>query len=133
ASDEEMDDAEPAATPTDEEELDSLDAAPIEEAPPARVSVEQLTARAKLLGRQEVRRILQSLLLVAERPVTLAQLEEATLVPADALQEGLQGLQEEWREGASGMVLAEVAEGWQLRTDPSNAEYVRRLLQVKAQ
>jgi segregation and condensation protein B len=39
----------------------------------------------------------------------------------------------ELREGVSGIVLHEVAGGWQLRTDPGSAEYVRRFLRVKPQ
>jgi segregation and condensation protein B len=37
------------------------------------------------------------------------------------------------REGVNGIVLYEVSGGWQLRTDPVNAEYVRRFLRVKPQ
>ena len=38
-----------------------------------------------------------------------------------------------YREGVSGIVLHEVSTGWQLRTCPTSAEFVRRFLQVKPQ
>ena len=37
------------------------------------------------------------------------------------------------REGISGVVLQEVGGGWQLRTDPGSAEFVKRYLKVKPQ
>src|SRR3954452_16248614 len=42
-------------------------------------------------------------------------------------------LQGHYRDGVRGIVLAEVAGGWQFRTDSSVAEHVRRFLKVKPQ
>jgi segregation and condensation protein B len=110
-----------------------LEAANIEESPPALEPFEQLAARGELLSRDQVRMVLQSLLFVADRPLALRPLHDATGIPEAALQEGLERLQDEWRGGQSGIVLSQVGEGWRLRTDASTAEYVRRLLQVKPQ
>jgi segregation and condensation protein B len=110
-----------------------LEAANIEESPPAPETFEQLAARGESLTPTEVRLVLQSLLLVADRPLGLSELHDATGIPETALQSALTLLEEEWHEGRSGVVLLQVGEGWQLRTEPSTAEYVRRLLQVKPQ
>ncbi len=76
----------------------------------------------------------RALLFVSDKPLTLDQLFEATgHRPRADHQEALDQIAGIHRDGISGVVLHEVAGGWQFRTDPHSAEYVRRFLQVKPQ
>jgi segregation and condensation protein B len=70
--------------------------------------------------------VLESLLFVVDHPLTLDKLcsileEYERKVIAAAIDE----LLEDYRQGSRGIYLAEVAGGWQLRSRPENAEYLR--------
>lgn len=71
--------------------------------------------------------IIESLLFAADKPLNLPQLRhlsgERNL---GAIQAVLDGLVEDYRE--RGVVLGELAGGYQFRTHPSTAEYVQRLI-----
>jgi segregation and condensation protein B len=75
-----------------------------------------------------IRTIVESLLFVAEGPLTLDRLagilEE---FERSTIREALQLLRSEYAAGQRGILLEEVAGGWQFRTDPGNADYVRRM------
>jgi segregation and condensation protein B len=77
--------------------------------------------------------VLESVLFVAPTPLNLDQLFETTGIDRAKLAKGLEALQGERREGVSGIVLHEVAGGWQLRTAPEAADSVKRFLKVKPQ
>jgi segregation and condensation protein B len=77
--------------------------------------------------------VIQSLLFVTDKPLSLDQLFESTGIERSLIQKALEKLAGSLREGVSGVVLHEVAGGWQLRTDPGSAEYVRRFLRVRPQ
>ncbi|HVE87201.1 MAG TPA: SMC-Scp complex subunit ScpB [Myxococcales bacterium] len=94
---------------------------------------DKLAQRSRRLSPERVRTVVQSLLFVADRPLALEQLYEATGIDRERLKEALEKLAGMHREGVSGIVLQEVGGGWQLRTDPGSAEYVRRFLKVKPQ
>jgi segregation and condensation protein B len=94
---------------------------------------DKLVQRSRQLSPQEVQGLLQSLLLVAEKPLSLQELCHCTGLERERIKEEMQSLAALHRPGVSGIVLFEVAGGWQLRTDPSHAEYVRRLLRAKPQ
>ena len=133
--------------PFSEEEIAKVQEGPagdpeLEELAPAEIDAaaeepetpfEKLVTHGKRLSVARVKTIVESLLLVSEKPLTLQQLHETTGVVPERILEALQALQGERREGISGIVLVEVAGGWQLRTDPGAAEYVRRFLKVKPQ
>jgi segregation and condensation protein B len=61
------------------------------------------------------------------------EIQGATGLDPDRAKKALAALAGDHREGVSGIVLHEVAGGWQLRTSPGNAEYARRFLRVKPQ
>jgi segregation and condensation protein B len=72
--------------------------------------------------------VIESLLFVVDHPLTLDKLcfileEYERKVIAAAIDE----LLEDYRQGSRGIYLAEVAGGWQLRSRPENADYLRRL------
>ncbi len=147
---------EPSSEPTLEEmpqavearledpELEELEAAPIEQqvdeeasAEGAGVGAAELTfdkieSRARKLSPEQARSIVESILFVADKPLGLEALRACTGLEAAAVKEACASLAEEGRAGR-GVVLNEVAGGWQFRTSPANAEYVRRFLKVKPQ
>ena len=72
--------------------------------------------------------ILESMLFVAEDPLTLDRL--AGLLEEyerGAIRAALTELHEVYAPGQRGIVLEEVASGWQFRTDPGHADYIRRM------
>jgi segregation and condensation protein B len=120
--------------PEGDPELDELDAAEIEatnEDP--ETTFEKLASKGKRISDDRARTILESLLFVTEKPLALEQLVEATGFAPEKITKCLSKLAGLRREGISGIVLHEVGGGWQLRTDPGAAEYVRRFLKVKPQ
>jgi segregation and condensation protein B len=71
--------------------------------------------------------ILESLLLVADRPLSAREIRELLgETDAAAVDEALSSLVA--RYDGRGIQLAEISGGWQLRTHPDNAAYVQRLL-----
>jgi segregation and condensation protein B len=114
-------------------ELEGVEPADIDERPLEFEPFDRLAQKSRRLPAERVRTIVESLLFVTDRPVTVEQLHEATGIDRPLLVSALQSLGEIHRAEASGIVLSEVAGGWQLRTDPGSAEYVRRFLRVKPQ
>lgn len=118
--------------PQGDPELDELDAAEID-APDLETPFEKIVAQAKRLSPAQVRNVVESLLFVAPQPLSVDQLYEATGIARERLGPALESLQAERREGVSGVVLSEVGGGWQFRTAPESADFVRRFLKVKPQ
>ncbi|ABS26324.1 SMC-Scp complex subunit ScpB [Anaeromyxobacter sp. Fw109-5] len=94
---------------------------------------EKLAAAAKRLSAERVRTIMETLLFLAERPLTSEELRQATGVDLERIEKALDKLSGHYREGVCGIVLHEVAGGWQLRSSPDNAAFSRRWLKVKPQ
>ena len=94
---------------------------------------EKLAAEARRLGEGRVRTVLESLLFLAEKPLTAEELRQTTGIDPERIARGLDQLSGQYREGLSGIVLHEVAGGWQLRTSPLNTSFARRFLRVKPQ
>lgn len=120
--------------PQGDPELDDVEAAEIDaQGEPPETPLEKLVSRAKRMSDDRLKTVLESLLFVADRPLTVEQLHEASGIEPERLLSLLHKVQGDRREGISGIVLHEVASGWQLRTDPESGEYVRRFLKVKPQ
>jgi segregation and condensation protein B len=119
-----------SASPADAE-LEDVEPAEIDEQPVEFEPFERLVQRARRLSAERVRTVVESLLFVTDKPVTMDQLHEATGIERPRLEAALEQLGGTHREGVSGVVLTEVAGGWQLRTDPDSGEFVRRFLRVK--
>lgn len=98
------------------------------------------------LGEYRLRSVLESLFLVADRPLPVSRiveiLEEAAGPVAKhevrpphyqvaEVQSILLAMSTEYRTAGRGIELHQVAGGWQLRTAPDNAPWVQRLLQQK--
>ena len=119
------------ASPPSDAELEDVEPAEIVEQPPEFEPFERLVQRSRRLPPERVRTVVESLLFVTDKPVTLDQLHDATGIDRPRLEEALKQLGEIHRDGVSGIVLTEVAGGWQLRTEPESGEFVRRFLRVK--
>jgi len=115
-----------------------LDVSPEEiELPPeddkAAAAFAQWAHEGSMLAPQTVRCIVQSLLFLASKPLSLAQLYEATGIPKPTLLVELRNIEAIYSEGVSGIVLHEVSDGWQLRTSEVSQKYALRFLKAKPQ
>jgi segregation and condensation protein B len=120
----------------EDETPDPEDAIPVveaEDASPEETAAARLAARAASFSDARVRTICESLLFVADRPLTPKAIQDATGLELGRIRDAMEAIAGEYREGVSGIVLHEVAGGWQLRTCPTSADEVRRFLQVKPQ
>jgi segregation and condensation protein B len=116
--------------------LDEVEAAPIEVPETEREReepFEKLAAQAKRMSPERARAVVESLLFLAERPLSCEELRQSTGLEAQRIAKALDELGGHYREGVSGVVLHEVAGGWQLRTSPDTADFARRFLRVKPQ
>ncbi len=118
--------------PAGDPELEDLEAATID-ATDVETPFEKIVAKAKKLSPAQVQNVVESVLFVAPEALSVDQMFEATGIDRDKVQKALEALQGVRREGLAGLVLHEVAGGWQLRTAPESSEFVRRFLKVKPQ
>ncbi|MGI5865020.1 MAG: SMC-Scp complex subunit ScpB [Myxococcales bacterium] len=123
------------AEPKDPDALQEIEAATIEAPVDEEVDTpfEKLASKAKRFSPERIRTILESLLFVTDKPLSEQAISQVTGLTTNAIREQLEKLQGSYRDGVRGIVLHEVAGGWQFRTDPTNAEFVRRFLKVKPQ
>ncbi len=80
----------------------------------------------------ELKAILEALIFVSESPLTLDRMKEVLAVPKRDLDRLLSQLMEEYHTAGRGFVLVEVAEGFQFRTRPELADWVKKLKKAKA-
>jgi segregation and condensation protein B len=81
------------------------------------------------MERQDIKSIVESLLFVAEGPLTIQRLGEVLEdVEREDLRSTLDELQAELESSRRGVRLVEVAGGYQLRTAKVNADWVKKLL-----
>jgi len=122
------------AAPAEDPELDEVAPADIDaEDEEPETSFSKLQSQGKRMSPARVLTVLEALLFVADKPLNVDQLFEATGIERGRITEGLEKLAGLRRDGISGIVLHEVGGGWQFRTDPGAAEYVKRFLKVKPQ
>lgn len=81
------------------------------------------------MDREEVKSVLESLLFVADGPLTVQRIAEVLDgVDKETIQALLQELQGELEAPSRGLQLVEVAGGYQLRTAKVNADWVKKFL-----
>ncbi|HWP59086.1 MAG TPA: SMC-Scp complex subunit ScpB [Candidatus Acidoferrales bacterium] len=86
------------------------------------------------MERERVKSILESLLFVAVEPISARRIEEVLDgVERKEIASILDELRNEYESGGRGIRLAEVAGGYQLRTASENADWVKKLHQLKPQ
>lgn len=121
---------EPEASETPEELIAELDAAAAAEAQAAADAL-------RIESTERLARIVESVLFAAAAPVSVRRLVDILAEPGGAgpdakeLRAALGVLAEDYAPGRRGIVLQEVAAGWQLRTARENADWVRRLFKEK--
>jgi segregation and condensation protein B len=82
-----------------------------------------------IMEREDVKSILESLLLVADGPQSVRRFSEVLDgVDEDTIESALRELQSELDKQNRGIRLAEVAGGYQLRTPKVNADWVKKFL-----
>jgi len=79
----------------------------------------------------QLKSILESLLFVARKPLTLEELEQATASPREVLVGCLEELIVEYQ--AKGIRILKVAGGYLMGTNPENAEFVEKVLRPKVE
>jgi segregation and condensation protein B len=81
------------------------------------------------MEQQEVKSIVESLLCVADTPLTILRLGEVLdEVDKNAIRAALDELKNDFETGGRGLRIVEVAGGYQLRTAKANAEWVKKFL-----
>ncbi len=80
----------------------------------------------------QAKAILEALLFASESPLPLERMKEVLGANKRDLQRWLEEMKEEYGKGLRGFSLVEVAEGYQFRTRPEHAEWVRRLKKAKS-
>lgn len=113
--------------------LDEVDPAEIDVRDEKEEPFEKLAAAAKRLGVDRVRTVVETLLFLAERPLASEEIRQSTGIDVERIEKALDQLSGHYREGVCGIVLHEVAGGWQLRSSPDNSDFARRFLKVKPQ
>lgn len=81
---------------------------------------------------QHVKGVIESLLFVNERPVTLDQIKKVldTVSGAD-IKSAIAHLQKEYEGRKCGMMIVEIAEGYQMLSNPAYASYLRSFYKTK--
>ncbi len=81
---------------------------------------------------QHIKGVIESLLFVNERPVTLEQIKKVldTVSNAD-IKRSIVSLQDKYEERKSGMMIVEIAGGYQMLSNPSYASYLRNFYKTK--
>ncbi len=81
----------------------------------------------------QLKEVLEALIFVSETPLTLDRMKEVLSgVSKRDLQRLLAEMMEEDRKSGRGIHLVEVAEGFQFRTRPEHADWIRRLKKTKS-
>jgi segregation and condensation protein B len=80
----------------------------------------------------QLKAVLESLIFVSESPLTLDRMKEVLGINKRDLQRLLSEMMEEYRKSERGFLLVEVAEGFQFRTRPEHADWIKKLKKVKS-
>lgn len=80
---------------------------------------------------EDIKNIIESLLMVAEEPLTTDRIKGILDVGKKEVQNALAELSSEYEHRKGGFFLREVAGGYQIRTRPEYREWIKRLVQPK--
>lgn len=103
-----------------ESELASFESAQIED-------VEELTA-------EQIRSVVESVLFATDKPLSIAVIKQSfkgTQVKSRDIRDALTALSEEYAVGTRGFTLEEAGGGFQLRTKPENARFLRASIKAR--
>lgn len=81
---------------------------------------------------QHIKGVVESLLFVNERPVTLEQIKKVLETVGDVdIKKAIVDLQNEYEERKSGVMIVEIAGGYQMLSNPAYASYLRSFYKTK--
>jgi segregation and condensation protein B len=81
---------------------------------------------------EDIKNIIESLLLVTEEPLTIDRIKNILIEPGrKEIQNALTELSAEYEARKGGFLLREVAGGYQIRTRPEYREWIKRLIHSK--
>ncbi|MBU1399060.1 MAG: SMC-Scp complex subunit ScpB, partial [Proteobacteria bacterium] len=78
---------------------------------------------------QDLKNIIETLLFVADTPLSTDRIKSIVPVGTKEIKDVLWGLAREYEERNGGFLLVEVAGGYQIRTRPEYAEWIKKLVQ----
>ena len=81
----------------------------------------------------DLQSILETLIFISGRPLGTSEMMEATGCSHEELEEALETLEREWEERARGIHLVRVAEGFEFRSRPAFAPWIKALDRPKPQ
>ncbi|MGE0268363.1 MAG: SMC-Scp complex subunit ScpB [Candidatus Omnitrophota bacterium] len=81
---------------------------------------------------QYIQGVVEALLFVNERPITLEQIKRVleTVTPAE-IKKAIEGLSEDYRSRSGGITIQEIAGGYQMLSNPEYVAYVRNFYKTK--
>ncbi|MFH2138811.1 MAG: SMC-Scp complex subunit ScpB [Candidatus Omnitrophota bacterium] len=80
----------------------------------------------------EVKKIVEALLFVSEKPITMKQITEVCdKIEVSQIKEALKDLKEEYAKNDRGIQIVEVAGGYQFCTNPDCAAYIKKLYKTR--
>jgi segregation and condensation protein B len=74
--------------------------------------------------------ILEALLFASGEPLTIGAIAKATSLSEQSIREIIRELTADYRDRNSGVVIAEIADGYEMATDPELAAWIRRMKNV---
>ncbi len=83
--------------------------------------------------RQELNRnkaVLEALLFASGEPLTVGAITKATALSEQEIRDMMRELIAEYRDRNSGIVIAEIADGYEMATDPDLAAWIRRMKNI---
>jgi len=78
----------------------------------------------------QVKSVLESLLFVSGEPVAACSLTKATDVPEPEIRKSMNELIGEYRDRNSGIIIAEIADGYQMVTNPDSSAWVKKFKNI---
>ncbi|MBL8012651.1 MAG: SMC-Scp complex subunit ScpB, partial [Candidatus Omnitrophica bacterium] len=76
--------------------------------------------------------IIESILFVSDKPVMIDQLQQVIPeIPRAQIEEILHSLKDDYMQKVGGMVIAEIAGGYQILSNPSYAGYIRNFYKTR--
>lgn len=79
-----------------------------------------------------IKGVIETLLFISEKPITLEQIKGALeAVELSQIKEAMEALKKEMQEKNSGMMIAEIAGGYQMLSNPLYSPYVREFFKIK--
>ena len=78
---------------------------------------------------QELKNIIETLLFIADTPLSADRIRTVVQADVQEIKDALSRLSEEYEERKGGFFLTEVAGGYQIRTRPEYAEWIKKLVQ----